>query len=158
MDGAMIPPKGLSPDDKNRWNKFVEYVAKQGQANNPQLDQRNKQLGMSLLQRFNYANPQDALPMDIVKNVQQEIHNYRTDLVNKWKKDPTVINEPIKDESEIMSKISPVDGWPGTLTLSHKFPVGTLTEVKDGKKTVQNFGTDLSKYDAVVASKKPQSK
>lgn len=147
-------PKPLTPELKNRWNKFLDFVELQKMKGSPLLDQRNKQVGMGLLQKFNFANPDSALPTDIIPKVQQELQNYRSKMVDQYKKGKIAVTPDIKSEADIMSGISSVDGWPGTKTLSSKFPVATLTHDNNGVKTVENFGTDVSKYDAAIGSKK----
>lgn len=135
-------PRKLTTDEKNRWNKFIDFVALQKMANNPILDQRNKQVGMSLLQKFNMAHPDSALSTDIIPIVQQSLQDYRNDLINQWKA-KKVVGEDIKTEADIMPNISPVDGWPGSKTLSHKFPTATAED--NGK--VINYGTDTEAFD-----------
>lgn len=138
------PP--LTPEVKKRWNKFIDFVAMQNMANNPILDQRNKQVGMSLLQKFNYANPKDVLPTDIIPTVQQSLQDYRSDLVGQWKAGK-IQGDGIKAETDIMPNLSVVDGWPGSKTLSHKFPVAKQTVTQNGVSTVKDYGTDTQGYD-----------
>lgn len=138
-------PPGLTPAQKASWNKFIDFVAMQKMANNPILDQRNKQVGMSLLQKYNYTNPNDVLPTDIVPKVQQELQDYRTDLVNKWKSGKAVI-DGAKKEEEVMPNLSVVDGWPGTKTLSSKFPNATMTTTTPKGTTIKDYGTDIEAY------------
>ena len=140
----------MTPEMKQRWNHFIDFV--QAQRINPaMLDQRNKQVGMGLLQKFNTANPQSALPLDVVQKAQQDMQDYRNDLVSKWKAGKVAPIDGVKTESDIMGGISPVDGWPGSKTLSSKFPIATLNN-SNGTKT--SFGTDLDAYDAKVGVKK----
>lgn len=140
------PKKPLTPADKANWNKFIDFVKMQNMAGNPQLDQRNKQLGMALLQKYNYSNPQQALPMDVVPRVQQDLQDQRAQLVSQFRSGKGNFTPDVKSEDDIMSGISPVDGWPGSKTLAHKFPVAQAVTVDNGKKTVQDFGTDMQAY------------
>lgn len=129
--------KPLTAGEKTNWNKFLDFVEINNMKNNPILDQRNKQIGLSLLQKFNYQNPKYALPTDIVPKVQSEIQDYRNNLVGQWKAGK--MQADVKNESEIMPNISPIDGWPGTKTLSTKFPIAK-TETKD-------YGVATDQYD-----------
>jgi hypothetical protein len=140
-------PPDLTPAQKANWNKFIDFVATQKMTGNPMLDQRNKQVGMGLLQKFNIANPQQALPMNIVPQVQQSLQNYRTDLVNHWKTGGAQI-DGIKNEADIMPNISVVDGWPGTKTLSSKFPIATQTITTPTSTTTKNLGTDFTAFNS----------
>lgn len=133
------PPAKLTPAQKANWNKFVDFVAAQRMNNMGVLDQRNKQVGMSLLQKFNMANPSAALPTTIVPQVQQEIQDYRTNLINQWKAGKVAPIDGVKTEADIMPNASPVDGWPGSKTLTHRFPVATTA--------TKNYGTDVDSYD-----------
>lgn len=147
--GQPVPPsKPLSNDERTRWNAFIDYVKGQGMQNHPSLDQRNKQIGNALLQKFNYTNPSQALPMDVVPRVQQDLQSYRQNLIQQWKAGKTAPIEGVKSENDIMSGISPVDSWPGTKTLSNKYPVASLT-ASDGSK--KDFGTNMDAYNAAIA-------
>lgn len=141
------PDKPLTPQDKAKWNKFVGFVEANHMKGNPILDQRNKQVGMSLLQKFNLANPKDALPTDIIPKVQQSLQDYRTNLVNQWKAGKVAPIDGVKTEDDIMSGISKVDGWPGTKTLASRFPTAVVTiNTPEGKQT-KDYGTDTQSYD-----------
>jgi hypothetical protein len=142
-----MPTQPLTPEQKANWNRFIDFVAAQKMTGSPLLDQRNKQVGMSLLQKFNYANPKYALPTDIVPVVQQNLQDYRTNLVNQYKAGKIAASPDIKSEADIMAHISPVDGWPGTRTLSSKFPVAKDTKTTPTSTTVTDYGTDVDAFD-----------
>jgi hypothetical protein len=99
---------------------------------------------MKLLQGFNLSNPDSALPMDIVPMVQSELQDYRNESLQKIKAGKAVFDGK---EEEFMSNLSPVDGWPGTKTLSAKFPVATATKTTPVGTTVKDYGTDTEKFD-----------
>lgn len=152
MDGYPTPPEGeapkpLTPETKAKWNKFLDFVELQKMKGSPLLDQRNKQVGMGLLQKFNFANPDSALPTDIIPKVQQELQDYRSKVVDQYKKGKIAVTPDIKSEADIMGGISAVDGWPGTKTLSSKFPIAVATKDVMGDKTTKNYGTDIDKFD-----------
>lgn len=158
MDGYPSPqqqtPKPLSPKDKTNWNKFIDFVEMQKMKGNPQLDRRDKQIGMGLLQKFNYANPGHALPMDIVPQVQQELNDYRDKVVQQYKQGKLQVTPDVKSENDIMAGISKIDGWPGTKTLSSKFPVAVATDDVMGEKTTKNYGTDIERFEKERGLKK----
>lgn len=135
----------LDDNTKNKWNKFLDFVEANKMKGSPLLDQRNKSVGMTLLQKFNMNNPKDALPLDIIPKVQQSLQDYRNNLVNQWKAGK--MQADIKSPDEIMSGISPVDGWPGTKTLSSRFPTASVTIVTPDSTTKKNYGTDTQKFD-----------
>lgn len=153
MPQQPTPPAKLTPEQKTNWNKFIDFVNTQKMAGSLLLDQRNKQVGMGLLQKFNFANPQNALDLGIVPKVQQELQDYRANIVNQWKSNPQTIPDA-KSENEIMPNLSPVDGWPGSKTLSKKFPTAQMTIQTPQGSTVQNYGTDTDKFDNTYFPKK----
>lgn len=144
------PPKGLSNQQKSTWNKFIDFVGSEGKTNDPSLNMRDKSVGLDLLKKFNAANPKEALSPDIISQVQQEIQNHRQEVINAWKKDPSVMATPVKSEAEIMPNISKVDGWPGTATLSHKFPVAKANLNGQNK----DYGVDYDAYNKAIGNKK----
>lgn len=152
--GVITPPGDgntpLTVDQRARWNKFQDFVAANKMAGSPILDQRNKQIGMGLLQKFNMQNPESSLPLDVVPRVQQDLQDYRTDLVNKWKAGKVAPIEGVKTEADIMSNLSPVDGWPGSKTLSSRYPVAMLTG-SDGSK--KDFGVNIEGYNQAAGVK-----
>jgi len=151
MEDPQPKPK-LTPQQKDNWNKLIDFVALQKMANHPSLDQRNKQVGMSLIQKFNFANPKNAIEPSMIPDVQQELQDYRSGLVNDYKAGKAHIGD-IKSDAEIMPGLSIVDSWPGTKTLSSKFPTASFTTIKDGKAVKQSFGTDIAAYDKIASNK-----
>lgn len=146
------PPK-LTPKQKEAWNKFIDFVATQKMTGHPSLDQRNKNVGMGLLQTFNLKNPDSALPLEIVPIVQRELNDYRNEALAKWKSGKAVI-EGVKTDEDFMPNLSAVDGWPGTKTLSSKFPGATLTVKTDKGTEVKQFGQDHESYNKAIGMAK----
>ena len=135
----------LTPEQKSNWNRFVDFVAMQKMANSPLLDQRNKKVGMMLLNKYNMANPQYQVSPDFIPHVQQDLHDYRDQLVANWKAGKAQV-DGVKSEADIMPGLSPVDGWPGSKTLSHKFPVAVVVDPKTNA-VVKDYGTDINAFD-----------
>lgn len=146
------PPK-LTPAQKEAWNRFIDFVATQKMAGHPSLDQRNKNVGMGLLQAFNLKNPDYALPLEIVPVVQKELNDYRNEALAKWKAGKAII-EGVEKEEDFMPGLSQVDGWPGTKTLSSKFPGATLTRTTSEGTEVKKFGTDHEAYNKALGMAK----
>lgn len=142
--------KTLTPVQKEHWNKFIDYLDKSGYKGNAELDNRDKKLGQDLLDKFNKQYPESQITYQDVPVVQQELQNYRQQLINKWKSGQASA-DGIKDASEIMPGISQVDGWLGSKTSSYKFPVATLTQTDGTKK---DFGVNVDQYDKLVSSYK----
>lgn len=142
------PKPKLTPQERQRWNSFIDYVAAQKMAGHPSLDQRNQSVGMSLLSGFNKAYPQQALPADIVPTVQAELNDYRTAMLERIKSGKASFDG--KPE-EFMPNLSATDGWPGTKTLSSKFPAWIDTKTTPTGTTTVNNGPSYGDYDKGLA-------
>lgn len=138
-----VPP--LTPDQKNQWNNFVDYLDKAGYKGSPLLDDRNKTLGLNLIEQYRKANPSFTLTYENVKDVQEDLQTYRADMVNKFKTGKVVV-DGVKSEDEIMPGLSAVDGWLGSKTSNWKFPTAVMAS--PNKKS--DFGVDLAAYEAAA--------
>jgi hypothetical protein len=139
-------PPPLTNQQKTDWNSFLDFTDKEGYKGNPILDDRSKQLGQYLMQKYRTLNPKATITYDDVPRVQQSLQDYRNQVVQKWRADHSVM--PVKSEDEIIPGLSDVDGWLGSKTSSHKFPVGGITNT-DG--SIQQYGTNTAAYDAAIA-------
>lgn len=139
---AAVTP--LTPVQKQQWNLFQDYMQKNGLAGNPALDDRNKGLGQYYFQQFAAHTPGFSLTYQDVPRVQQELQDYRANLVNQYKAGKIAPSDDIKSEADIMGNLSPVDSWLGSKTSSSRFPVATATN-SQGQTT--NYGTDVSAFD-----------
>ncbi len=118
-------------------------------AGHPSLDQRNMQVGMGLLGQFNKAYPNQALPPEIIPQVQQDLQDYRTEMLGRIKAGKAQFEGKPED---FMGGISPVDGWPGTKTLSTKFPAWIDTQTTPSGTTTINNGPNYGAYDKGLAA------
>lgn len=148
-DGPGDKPKAITNDKKVAWNSFIDYLDKNGYKGSAALDNRDTNLGKSLLAKFNATNPNSQLSYDDVPVVQSALQDYRQGLVNKWKAG-TAGAEDIKSADDIMPGLSPVDGWLGSKTSSYRFPTASITHT-DGTK--QEFGVNTDLYDKLVQPK-----
>lgn len=145
------PPPGLTPQKRLQWNMFLDYLDKQGLKGSPLLDQKDKNLGQFHFQKFASLNPGLALTYNDVPVVQQELQDYRTNLVNQWKSGKAKIDS-IKSEDEIMPNLSQADGWLGSKTSSYKYPNYVQTYTKAGNTATKDYGT--TKFDEIAAQLK----
>lgn len=143
---AMQQQQTLNPDQRAQWNAFVDYLQSKGMKGNPALDNRDTGLSQQVFNSYKAQNPHFTLTYDQVPAVQQDLQNYRDQIIQKWKANPSTIPDA-KSEDEIMPNLSPADGWLGSKTSSHKYPTATF----NNNGVVQNYGTDLGKYDAAIA-------
>lgn len=137
-----VPP--LTNQQKTDWNSFLDFVDKEGFKGNTLLDDKDKQMGQYLMQKYRTLNPKSTITYQDVPRVQSELQQYRTDALKQIHSGQA--QAPMKDE-EFMAGLSPVDGWLGSQTSSHKFPVATGTNTTMGKTTTQNYGTDIASFD-----------
>lgn len=138
------PTPPLTDAQRQEWNRFLDFTEKEGYKGSPLLDDRNKNLGLYLMQKYKTLNPKSTITYQDVPRVQSELQNYRTNLVNQWKSGKMVASPDIKSEADIMAGLSPVDSWLGSKTSSHKFPIAVAT-TSTGQQ--QNYGTNVAQFD-----------
>ncbi len=148
----MVGTPPLTPSQKQEWNGFIDYLEKSGYKGSPQLDNKNTALGASLLEQYRKVNPKFSLTYDNVRDVQQDLQDYRKSMIDQYKQGKIVV-DGIKSEDEIMPGLSDVDGWLGSKTSSWRFPKAVL---KESKGSVKDFGTDLAAYEAAARQYKKQ--
>ena len=141
------PP--LTPQQKMQWNQFIDYLDKAGYKGSPLLDNKNTALGGKLIEQYKKANPDFSLGYDNVKDVQQELQDYRNNVVNQYNQGKAVV-DGVKSADEIMAGLSPVDGWLGSKTSSWKFPVATTTSQTPQGTVKKDYGTDIAAYNAAM--------
>jgi hypothetical protein len=143
MAGSITPP--LTDKQKQDWNSFLDFVDKEGFKGSPALDDKDKGLGMYLMQKYRSLNPKVTISYQDVPRVQQALQDYKSTLVDQYKKGLIAPTDSIKNpETDIMGGISPVDGWLGSKTSSYKFPVAQAT---NADKTATNYGTNTAAFD-----------
>jgi hypothetical protein len=142
-----LPP--LTPEQKQQWNGFVDYLEKTGYKGSSQLDNRNTSIGSKLIEQYRKANPSFTLTYDNIKDVQQDLQDYRSQMVDGYKKGKIVV-DGIKSEDEIMPGLSAVDGWLGSKTSSWKFPQAVFKEQTMKGASEKSFGTDIAAYEAAT--------
>lgn len=141
------PP--LNPTQRADWNNFVDFMDKQGMRGNTALDDRNKQLGAYYFQKFKAINPTTTLTYNDVPRVQQALQDYRSQSLADIKAGKIQLPGVKDPDKEYMNDLSSVDGWLGSKTSAHKFPVAVAQTLPPGTTpVVQNYGTDVEKFRA----------
>lgn len=141
---AIDPTKPISPQDRQYWNGFVDYVAQKGYTGSPKLDERTSKLSRMLFDEYNRSNKGNYSYDEFVPSIQREIASYRNNAIDQIKKnnlkvtndDGSLYTGNINDydfEKNYMQGLSNVDGWAGSRTTSWKFPKAYL--VQNGKST-----------------------
>lgn len=134
----------LTPKQRQDWNSFIDYLDKSGYKGNPMLDDRDKKLGQFLFEKYRHETPGVTITYQDIPRIQQSMQDIRKDAVNMYKTGKAQFD--VKSEDEIMPNISAVDGWLGSKTSSHKFPVAVATVNNQGNVTTTNYGTDMERY------------
>jgi hypothetical protein len=106
----------LSPGEMQQWNMFLDYVKDKGYEGSADLNKKNKNLGASLFADFKKANPNIGIDYSIVPDVQNEMQMLGQSARDfaKRRNDPNAEN--------LMTGVSPVDGWFGSKTSQYRFP------------------------------------
>lgn len=144
-DDKKIEPLTLS--QKISWNNFLRFLYKRGYYGNPLLDERDKDLGHSLMEEYNRLNPKDTLDYNtIIPSVQQSFINIQDGKGFNGNEDSSFYSPLIKDVIlRNGRKLSPVDGWLGSLTSTQAFPDAISP---DGK----SFGVNYDAFNDYVKS------
>ncbi len=116
MGGGDDPPKQLTPQQRQEWNNYVDWIEKKGYKGSPLLDKKDTGLANNLFNQFKKENPTVSLSLDNIKSVQSEMES----LANAVRNFEARRNNP--NAPNIMAGTSKVDGWPGSKTTSFKFP------------------------------------
>lgn len=133
--GGQTPPRKLSVQEMSEWNMFLDHVKGKGLEGSPTLNTKDKNLGQSLFDEFKKTNPNVSIGYDIVPAVQQAMQELRGNTQSFLKRK----GQP--DAEQVMSGISPVDGWFGSKTSQFRFPSATLIQEHNGQKVAQrNLG------------------
>lgn len=139
-------PKGYkpsTPDDRRKWNQFLDYLDKKGVGGSKDLDAKDRSLGKKYLEEYNKANPKDAVSEDFVSKAQYE--NY---MIRKKGEFPGLNKDQAKYAFGNLSQqykdkaLSAVDSWLGSATSKQYYPTYERATAS-GK---QQFGTSFESY------------
>lgn len=106
----------LTPKEMQEWNSFLDFVKLKGYEGSSELNKKDKRLGESLFSEFKKFNPNVSINYDIVPSVQSEMQRLKSTAQDFAARH----NDP--NAKNIMSDISPVDGWFGSKTSQFRFP------------------------------------
>lgn len=140
------PPKNYRPStvqERENWNKFLDYLSEKGVGGNEVLDKRDQKLGLKYLEEYNKKNPEAQVSENFIPTVQYESY-----LIRKKGSFPGLTANQNKYAFENLSPayrnrpISPLDSWLGSYTSKQYYPVYE----RHTKEGAQKFGTDFQKY------------
>lgn len=125
----------LSPKEMQEWNSYLDFVRSKGMEGSPELNKRDKGLGAQLFAEFKKSNPNVSIGYDVVPLVQNEMQEMQKSTREFLKRR----NDPNADN--VMSGISPVDGWFGSQTSQYRFPIMEQEQYhNDALVSKQNLG------------------
>ena len=108
------PPKGLSPQQLQDWNRYIDWMDSKGMKGSKELDKGEN--AFKWLAAYQQENPQTTITKDSIKSVQYEMEK----LANNARDFARRKNNP--NAENLMRGISQLDGIPGSKTTSFKFP------------------------------------
>lgn len=112
----------ISADIMRKWNKLIDFAKQKGYAGKPELD-HNPALRQKVFDEYNKLNPDDAIPISIVKSIQAEIKKYRQKVLDDVKAGKGVFPTGVTPDN-FMKNISQEDNIFGQKTSQWAFPVG----------------------------------
>lgn len=144
LGSGMNPPtEGEAPvevtaDHMQRWNKLIDFAKAKGYAGKEELN-HNPVLRQKVFDEFNKTNPNDAIPISMVKPIQIEMQKYRQSVLDNYKIGKAAFPEGVTPEN-FMKDLSKEDNIFGSRTSSWKFPQGYFKG-----KQVEGLGKDAKK-------------
>lgn len=151
-DPVGAPTKGhkpLSATERNDWNDFIKYLYEQHLYGNRSLDDRNTNQGRQAMAEYIKNNPGTTVNYDIVPRVQYEFQYLKQNGKLPGGEDLGMYGKMIQSTiNKSNPKLSPVDGWLGSLTSTQVFPVFTSP---DNKQSGTNYGQVKNYTDKYIA-------
>ncbi|MEO9210787.1 MAG: hypothetical protein ABI208_06800 [Ginsengibacter sp.] len=126
----VTPQSTMSSDTMNRWNQFIAYAKQKGYSGMPQLD-HDENLRQKVFKEYNAAHPNSQVDYSMVKDVQNEIQNYKQKALQAIKGGSASLSDGA-NQNNFMSGISPVDGIFGSKTSSWQFPSAYMNKKRLG--------------------------
>jgi hypothetical protein len=120
-------PDPLTPQKRQEWNQYVDYVEKRGYKGSTELDKRDTGLANKLFEEFRKENPTATISLNDIQSVQYEMQQLKKTVTDFAKR------KGVKDADNMMHGISKVDGWPGSKTTQFKFPIMAVDSFHNGQ-------------------------
>lgn len=123
---AILPPsnyKPSGPEQRQNWNRFLDFLKERGMAGNPELDKEDASLGMKLLEEYNKANPDSKVDAGFIPIAQYESYLIRKkgEFPGLTKEEAEYVFGNLKNQYKDR-QISNVDSWLGSLTSTQYYP------------------------------------
>ena len=137
----------LTSEQMDRWNRLISYSKQKGYSGMAELD-HNPALRQKVFAEYNKANPDSTVSLDMVKQVQDEIQNYKSKVLQAMSTGGAKGSEGV-NPSNFMKGISQVDGIFGSKTSSWQFPQAYMVDRATGEKKNLGFANKTDLYPAL---------
>ncbi|MDB5188502.1 MAG: hypothetical protein JWM92_100 [Candidatus Nomurabacteria bacterium] len=117
-------------EKKHAWDHYLDWLEAKKLRGSEELDRGNK--AQEMLQQFIDENPNTALELDDVRNIQVYFKNYREWLIQRVAEGKATLAD-----GHVLDVLSDPENIPGSKTTSHYFP-------KD--ETVMHYQTAYDNY------------
>lgn len=144
---APAPPAGYKqPSLQNRqdWNRFLDYLEANKVGGSADLDKRDQSLGMTWLNKYRALNPKTSITPDLIPSIQYDQY-----MLRKGDTYPSLTPEQLQyvrkglNPAYMSRPVSAVDGWLGSITSKLYYPLA-----RRGASTGEqwDFGPDIETY------------
>jgi hypothetical protein len=136
------PPKGYKPTTKEQrrdWNDFLDYLQGQGVAGSKELDQPDKNIGKTHIEKYRKEHPETSVSEDIIPFVQYEQQAFRTgeSFPGLSKEQLSVLRKQVNPD--YLKRPTAEPGTPFNSVLSREY----YPQFSKGEKS---YGTDMEGY------------
>lgn len=146
ISSGMKPPSDeepVTPETMEKWNKLIKYAKDKGYSGLPELD-HNPTLRQKIFDEYNKVNPNDQIPMSMVKPVQSEMQKYRQKVLDDFKVGKAVFPKGVTPDN-FMKNLSQEDNIFGIKTSSWQFPSAYINDKRIGFAPKVDMQTELKK-------------
>jgi len=150
-----VPPKGykpLSATQRRDWNDMLDDMQKSGIAGSKDLDQPDKNVGKSYIEKYRKEHPGTTVSEDLIPHIQYEQQAFRTgdEFPGLSKEQLGVLRKQVNPD--YLKRPTADPGTPFNSTLSREY----YPQFKKGDKS---YGTDMASYlkDYATTPKKEES-
>lgn len=131
-------PMQITPQIKQEWNRFLDYLNQRGYRGSKDLDVRDTNLGRHILEDYRKVNPNTVIDYNLVKPIQEAVNNDWTLM-----KQIQQLNG-VKAQNADDRPLSPPDGWLGSMTSNGYFPTASTSDSQG--RMIKDWGFDLPGY------------